>query len=404
MRVLGWLFAAVSIGLVLAKLGVLLGDPSGVAVVAGVKEPEPAVSDAIGEVLLVGFFAGIGALVVWQRPRHPVGWLLISVGFWLAALLLAERLGWHYLVKDQGASDRAVRLLWFANWAWIGVIVPLAIGVPLLFPTGRPLSPRWRGFANAVAANAALFVLATALATGPLANYPSIENPFGVWSVRASVRGCIFLGLMVGALVSISSVFVRFRRAEGIERQQIKWMWVAGGLLIAGFCIYATFESTYPTVATALFIASVLAIPSAIGLAMFRLRLYDVDVIANRTLVYGVLTATLAVVYFGGVLLLGLLLAPITSDSGLKVAISTLAVAALFRPARARIQGLVDRRFYRRRYDAVVTVEAFNARLRDEIDLDSLVRELGAAVETTLQPAHLSLWLRSQPRRRRRSA
>src|SRR5690242_10408172 len=144
----------------LAKLGVVLDDPNGLAPIAGVKEPEPAVSDAIGEIVMVMVFAGIGAFVVSRRPRHPIGWLLISVGFGFSVLLLAERLGWHYLVADGGVSDRAARLLWLADWSWIGAVVPLFIGIPLLFPTGRPPSRRWRVFLYAVLVNIAVFVLA----------------------------------------------------------------------------------------------------------------------------------------------------------------------------------------------------------------------------------------------------
>jgi hypothetical protein len=239
----------------------------------------------------------------------------------------------------------------------------------------------------------AVFVLSATLAAGPLENYPAVENPFGVGAFLVTVSDVSFMGgIVVAAIVSVASVSVRFRRADGVEREQIKWVWVGGALLTVAFGFNIAFEDT--VAGDLVFVAGLLAIPVAIAVAILRYRLFDVDVVVNRTLVYGGLTASLALVYFGGVLLFGVLLAPITSDSGLAVAISTLAVAALSRPVRARIQALVDRRFYRRRYDAVVTLEAFSARLRDEIDLDTLVSELGGVVDQTVQPAHLSLWLR----------
>ena len=221
-----------------------------------------------------------------------------------------------------------------------------------------------------------------------------IESPVGTAWLPTFVRETCFALTGVAALVSVASLALRFRRSHGVERQQIQWVWAAGALLVVTFVVSALLEPTAPIVAENVQFAGLLAIPAAIAMAILRYRLYDIAIVVNRTLVYGSLTAALALVYLGGVLLLQLVLAPITEDSGLAVAGSTLAVAALFRPVRGRIQELVDRRFYRRKYDAARALEAFNARLRDEIDLDSLVGELRGVLEETVQPSHVSLWLR----------
>jgi hypothetical protein len=394
-RKLGWLSAALTVGLALVRIGVVLSDRGGPTAVASMREPEPFLGDSIAELVLISVFAGIGSFLIMRVPRNPIGWLLITTGFGFSVLLLAERLGWHFLVAGSGAAPF---FFWVADWFWICAVVPLFIGVPLLFPAGRPASWRWRRFLYVALANVALFVVVTTFAAGPLEQYPVAENPFGVASFFADVRTVVFAAVIASALISIVSLFLRFRRAQGVEREQIKWMWIAVAVLVAGFGVQSSLEDRHPSLAGGIFIVAIMSIPVAVAVAILRYRLYDVNVVVNRTLVYAGLTASLAAVYLGGVLLFGLLLAPVTSDSGLAVAISTLAVAALFRPVRARIQALVDRRFYRRRYDAVRTLETFNARLRDEIDLDSLVRELGGVVEQTVQPSHVSLWLRPRGR------
>jgi hypothetical protein len=213
------------------------------------------------------------------------------------------------------------------------------------------------------------------------------------------LTGLSFLVLIVGIGGSAASLIVRFRRATGEQRVQIKWLALAGALVAVIFPIalvgYGVWGEDVSNVAIML---SVLSLPVAAGVAILRYRLYDIDVVINRTIVYGALTVILAGTYLGSVLVLQLLLNGLSGDSGLAVAASTLGVAALFRPARARVQGVVDRRFYRRKYDAGRTLTAFSTRLRDEVDLEALSSELRAVVDDAMQPSHVSLWLREAPR------
>ena len=391
---LSWSLAGLAVGLGLARTGLVIADAGGPNTLAGVMVPEPGIGSAVGETLMMAVFAGIGALLAARRPRNPIGWLLLTTAISFGLLLFAERLGWHHLLADGVATDRVAGWLWVANWAWIPAVAPIFIFIPLLFPTGRPATTRWRRFLWAASFVTAAFVTSSALPPGPLRNYPAVDNPFWGAPPATLLQDIFFALVLVAALASITSLALRFRHARGIERQQIKWVWAAAALLVVSFVLNGALENTAPALASNIQFAGLLAIPAAIAVAILRYRLYDIAVVVNRTLVYGSVTAALALVYLGSVLLFGLALQPITEDSGLAVAASTLAVAALFRPVRARIQRLVDRRFYRRKYDAARTLEAFSARLREDIDLDSLVSELSAVLEETMQPSHVSLWLR----------
>jgi hypothetical protein len=239
-----------------------------------------------------------------------------------------------------------------------------------------------------------LTLLATAFAPGPLSNYEWVDNPVGVegLGLRALVDPS-FLLCAAAALAAVASLVVRFRRSHGVERQQLKWVTTSGCLLIVSFALGGILtEVVSEPVGWACMLVGFSIMAVAVAIALLRYRLYDIDVVINRALVYGFLTATLAASYLASVLLLQLVLSP---SSDLAIAASTLAVAALFRPARSRIQGLVDRRFYRRRYDAERTLQSFGARLRDEVALDALTAELRGVVADTMQPAHVSLWLRT---------
>jgi hypothetical protein len=233
---------------------------------------------------------------------------------------------------------------------------------------------------------------------GPIPDYPQIRNPYGVESsVLDGLEALTLLALLIGILGSALSLIVRFRRARGEQRVQMKWLAFAGAVAAVTVPLGTVASDVVGEIAYVPIMLSVLGLPAATGVAILRHRLYDIDVVINRTLVYGALTATLALTYLGSVLLLQLALSGITEGSGLAVAASTLAVAALFRPARARIQDGVDRRFYRRKYDAQRTLEGFSARLRDQVDLAALSSDLSGVVRETLQPAHVTLWLRERP-------
>jgi len=231
------------------------------------------------------------------------------------------------------------------------------------------------------------------------ADFPWLDNPLGVTGLGLrTVADLSFVPVGAVALAGIVSLVVRYRRARGVERLQLKWVAGAGCVLLLGAVGGSVLSEWLGEGAGWLgMLLGLLSVAVAVGIALLRYRLYDLDVVINRALVYGALTATLAAAYLGSVLLLQLALSGAAGGSGLAVATSTLAVAALFRPARSRIQRGVDRRFYRRRYDARLTLEGFSARLRDEVDLRALHAELGAVVRDTLQPAHVSVWLRDRP-------
>jgi hypothetical protein len=269
----------------------------------------------------------------------------------------------------------------------------------VLFPDGRPPSRRWRTVGWLAVLAMALLVVGYAFAPGPLEDYPRVDNPLGVDPLRDLLEGFLFIGFplfALSALASMASLLVRFRRSQGVERQQLKWMAAAAALVVAAWFVNAFFDQALHTDISLILPLALLALPAAATVAVLRYRLWDLGLVVRRTLVYGALSATLAASYLGLVLLLQVALEPLTSDSGLAIAGSTLAVAALFRPARGRIQKLVDRRFYRRRYDAVRTVEQFSARLRDEVELEALTDELRGVVRETVQPVHVSLWLRPE--------
>ncbi|MEJ7802706.1 MAG: hypothetical protein WKH68_04950 [Candidatus Limnocylindria bacterium] len=358
--------------------------------------PGGGVPVAAFEALVLVALSVIGAIVASRQPRNIVGWIVCVIPVSLGFLVLGSHVYWSLALANPGDPHAGELVAWISSWVWIPAMVPALTLFPLLFPTGRPPTPRWRPVAwLALAAIPALFV-SQAFTPGPFEDYP-VANPLGAGEsfegIVKVIGGTGFALMAVAALASVSSLVVRFRRSHGEERQQLKLVTAAAVLFVVIFAFPAD-QLISEDVGFASLLLGLLIIATAVAIAMLRYRLYDFDVVINRTLVYGALTATLAAVYLGSVLLLQLALNGITADSNLAIAGSTLAVAALFRPARARIQEGVDHRFFRRRYDAARTLESFSARLRDQVDLTALDAELRGVVSETLQPAHVSLWLR----------
>jgi len=356
----------------------------------------------------LGYIA-VGRLLMARRPDNAVSWVIATIGVVLAltsatdCLLKTARPGDPELLLQLAALLNA--FIW-TLWLWVLV----AIALPLLFPDGRLPSRRWRWIAWAGVAGTLIGTLSTLLAPGAIDPDAAqrIVNPFGSEGAHDAITTLDAFGNVLQAVAllgGVAAVVVRLRRSHGIEHQQLKWFAYVAAVAASGL-LFAILTSSigggahwgYIVAPVGWFTALAMVgfgIPAATGLAVLRYRLYEIDVVIRRTLIYAGLTATLAAAYLGGVLLLQLALDPVTSGSNLAVAVSTLAVAALFRPALARIQAGVDHRFYRRRYDAALTLEEFSARLREQVDLEALGGELREVVRDTMQPEHVSLWLRT---------
>jgi hypothetical protein len=353
-------------------------------------------------------FATVAAMILARRPGNRIGWLCWAIGLTFTLSNLSSKQLWQVLTANQD---------WTATWglaaqlgtvAWLATLLGLLPFLILLFPTGRLLSPRWRPVAWTLGLVVGLYLTARLLLPGPVR--PGLPaNPLGVDSAEGfldQVQAIAGVTTPVLALAVVGSLVLRFRRSRGDERQQLKWLtYVVAVDVVMIPTLGRAAEQWAPLLGELLvFPVAVSMIPIAIGVAVLKSRLYDIDRVINRTLVYGLLTVLLGAVYIAGVFGLGQLLNPVTGESALAVAASTLAVAALFQPARRRIQSVVDRRFNRRKYNAVKTVEAFSARLRDEVDLDTLSTELLALVDETVQPTRSSLWLRPTGQGSRRMA
>jgi MFS family permease len=339
----------------------------------------------------------VGCLILARRPGNVIGWIFTAVGLLTMAAVLAEHYA-KYGYAHPGSLPGPLVAAWVLNWIWGPLVVLVLVFPLLLFPTGRSLSPRWRPVTwLAIALAAALTLLGMLRPSLLVSDELSIANPIGVAGVdfEAAPLSTILNGAVLCLLAAaVVSLVVRFRRSRGVERQQLKWFTYAGALVL----LIPLIGVVVPSLANAAFVL-VIVLPIAVGIAILRHRLYDIDRLINRTLVYGLLTAILGLVYAGTVLVLGQLFGGIGAEPpSWAVAGATLAVAASFQPARRRIQAAVDRRFNRRKYSAARTVEAFSARLRDQVDLDTLSTELLAVVDQTVQPTTASLWLRPTTR------
>jgi hypothetical protein len=347
-------------------------------------------------VLVVAAFSGVGTVVALRLPDNPIGWLLAAVGL-LFALVAAASISSVWVLETGSLSRDLGEWISLAGNLWVPALGIIGIHLPLRLPDGTLPSPRWRWFSRVTLALIAISFVGMATQPGKVEGIDGTANPIGSETLKPIAD--VFFLVILSFVGGVAGLVVRYRRASDHERVQLRWVAFGGAVFLAIYIatqVIGSLVAEHSVAGNAVtFVAGAAfaALPIAIGYAILRHRLYDIDVVINRALVYGALTATLAATYLGTVLLLQLALNGITGDSGLAIAASTLAVAALFRPARARIQATVDRRFFRRKYDAQRTLESFSARLRDEIGLDAVTDELRTVVTETMQPAHVSLWL-----------
>jgi hypothetical protein len=344
----------------------------------------------------------VGAIVASRRPENPVGWLLCLSGIAVSTSSFTSQYAIYSLLAQPNSLPAGEAMAWIAAWT-LPVMNGLQVSYLLLFPTGRLPSRRWRWLAWLTVAYVLVGVITAAFSPGAyLGSLGPIRNPLGVEGFTNVYKAILYTLSPILFLAAALSVFMRLRRSVGVERQQIKWLaYAAAGLAISVILIIISIvidaPRWYEWAANAIFVAVIPGVPISIGIAILRYRLYDIDIIINRTLVYGSLTATLVVLYFGGIVVLQRLFVLLTGQrSTLAVVASTLLIAALFTPLRRRIQSFIDRSFYRRKYDARKTLEAFSSKLRDETDLNALSEDLTSVVRETMQPAHVSLWLWSE--------
>jgi hypothetical protein len=344
-------------------------------------------------------------VVASRRPAHPIGWLFLAVSLVSAVAVVSVEYAVYTIVTVPGSLPGGVWVTWVAHWIWPVDLAAISFLV-LLVPTGRLPSPRWRPIGWLLGGFWGLMILGNMVASEANMKGIGVAHPIGLdlpyWTFFAS------LVLAAVALPAVAlAPFLRLRQATGVERQQLKWLalvvTVTALIALLGFEMMGVGPVLPPPLDGAALILAMagvtVGVPVAVGLAILRHRLYDIDHIINRTLVYGLLTAFLGVVYAGVVLVLGQLFGGISAEPpSWAVAGATLTAAALFQPARRRIQTAVDRRFNRRKYNTAKTIEAFSTRLREQIDLDTLSTELLAVVDQTMEPTRVSLWLRPSPR------
>jgi hypothetical protein len=352
--------------------------------------------------------ATVGAIVASRRPENPVGWLLCLSGVATSTSTFTSQYAIYALLAQPNSLPAGEGMAWIASWM-LPIMNGLQVSYLMLFPTGRLPSRRWRWLAWLTVAYILVGVITAAFSPGAYMGFLGpIRNPLGIEGFTQFYKAVVYTMSPALFLAAAFSLVVRLRQAVGVERQQLKWLaYAAGGLVIVTILVIITIALDTPRwyewVANAISVVVTPSVPIAIGIAILRYRLYEIDVIINRTLVYGSLTAVLVALYFGGVATTQAILQALTGREELPqlvVVASTLAIAALFNPLRRRVQNLVDRSFYRRKYDAAKTLETFSAKLRDETDLNSLNSDLLSVVRDTMQPEHVSLWLRPEVVRR----
>ena len=398
-RVAAWLaWALVALSVVLLVGGLVLSRAASSTVADLQFGGETKSANVLADLVTLLIFSVVGAVVVSRQPRNTIGWLFCGVGVAVGLNSFAGDYAEFWLMSGFGMRSLGETAAWFSSWLWI-LLVSSPIFVLLLFPDGRPPSPRWRPVAWCATLGITGFSLSLALGAGPLEDFPQILNPYSVDSpivgIVGGAAGVVAIGSMVASAVSL---IVRLRRAEGEQRQQVKWLAYGGAMVVGTILVGGVITIWSVNVSIMVMNVALLGLPVFTGIAIVKHRLYDIDIVINRTLVYGTLSVTLAALYLGGVAATQAVLGAITNQEQTQLAIvaSTLVIAALFNPLRQRIQAFIDRSFYRRKYDVAKTLEGFSMKLRDDTDLEALRGDLVGVVRETMQPAHVSLWLRPQ--------
>ena len=398
-RVAAWLaWALVALSVVLLVGGLVLSRAASSTVADLQFGGETKSASVLADLVTLLIFSVVGAVVVSRQPRNTIGWLFCGVGVAVGLNSFAGDYAEFWLMSGFGMRSLGETAAWFSSWLWI-LLVSSPIFLLLLFPDGQLPSLRWRPVAWCATLGITGFSLSLALGAGPLEDFPQIVNPYSVDSpivgIVGSAAGVVASGSMVASAVSL---IVRLRRAEGEQRQQVKWLAYGGAMVVGTILVGGVITIWSVNVSIMVMNVALLGLPVFTGIAIVKHRLYDIDIVINRTLVYGTLSVTLAALYLGGVAATQAVLGAITNQEQTQLAIvaSTLVIAALFNPLRQRIQAFIDRSFYRRKYDVAKTLEGFSMKLRDDTDLEALRGDLVGVVRETMQPAHVSLWLRPQ--------
>lgn len=360
-------------------------------------------TDALWSAAFLGFPI-VGAIIISRLTRNTIGWVLCGIGIGISVAMFAAEYAQFALVTRPGSVPLGSFFAWLVSWVHFVAIACLVMLV-IVFPTGAPRNAFWRWAQRSMLVAVAVSAFLYATRAGPLDSLREVDNPAGIRALKGIADPSLpILGLLLAVIfvAAIGDKVWAFVKSSGIERQQIKWFALSALMFPVLFALTIIFEENmgrgnmgeFDPVVLAFFLG-LNGMAAGIGFAVFKHRLYEIDVVLNRALVYGGLTAILATSYIGLVFGFQALLAPVTAESDLAIAASTLAVAALFRPVRSRLQAFIDRRFYRRKFDAQRTLEEFSVRLRDEVDLGSLSAQLASVVTDTMQPTHVSLWLRN---------
>ena len=395
-RVLVWILCSIISASILIKIGIDFANHEAYG--------SPAVfANLVGSSLIPIVFAVTAALIMSRQPRNAIGWLLMIPA---VAMAIAAPIDSFFAITTNPAPNTLVLLMaWYSGWAWILLIFPF-FHIPMLFPTGKPLSTRWRWVSIITIIWASIFVLGATFSMnlGEISGN-SFPNPFGLISIEVfeSWLRFWFPGLLVITVLSVTALILRYRRSSKLERMQINWLLFSCMLFTMVYLLIGVLDlgdsQTFAGYLTGvLFGLTLMLVPISIAIAILRYHLWDIDVIIRRTLVYSILTVLLALVYFGGVTLLQGLFSRFTGEqSSAAIVLSTLSIAALFNPLHTRIRSFIDRRFYRSRYDSEKTLASFSAHLREEVNLDDLRTHITSVVEETFQPAHVSVFLLSSP-------